>query len=147
MGVFHRLSLREKHEKQISVGIRMKTTFVFLLAMVMSISGSRIGNSHANAKFGKRIENPAHIAKDFFRAKHLQGDEPLTPCMGAIAQCVFEHKSSTAEEFEEFLSIYAECCRENEEICLSEPKVAAITCRWIIIDRTPLFFFFSINLN
>merc|ERR1711931_98862 len=115
----------EKHEKQISDGIKMKTTFVFLLAMVLSISGSEAGLAglprevsqglrQANAKVGKRIENLAHIAKVFFRAK-LE-----TPCKRAVMQCTnSKHRPIVKDPFD----ILAECCKENKKMCLSDPKL------------------------
>merc|ERR1712189_9032 len=123
--VFHHLSLTAKHEKQIGDGIKMKTIFVFLLAMVMSISGFWLntGNSHANAKVGKRIQNTAHRAKDFSKVKILHGDEESTPCEGAMLQCISARYPSIVENPEAIMQIIAECCRENEEICLSEPEV------------------------
>merc|ERR1712189_33690 len=126
--VFHCLSLRlyillfsvfffhpfiaEKRKKQIGDGIKMKTILIFLLAMIVSISGkSWYPNdySHENGKVEKRIQKPAHIAEDFFGAKDLHGKElpEGTPHEKALRKC------SSAVANDEQWDEYVEWCNEN----------------------------------
>merc|ERR1712189_24322 len=104
--------IAEKRKKQIGDGIKMKTILIFLLAMIVTISGKSWypkDYSHENGKVEKRIQKPAHIAEDFFGAKDLHGKElpEWTPYEKALRKC------SSASANDEQWDAYVEWCREN----------------------------------
>jgi len=82
-----------------------------LLPKVLGHAGHHHDNNDQDYNDGN-----AKVAKDFFRAK-MPGD--VTPCKGAVMQCTSKHRPIVKDPFD----ILAECCRENKEICLRDPKL------------------------